>query len=138
MIGLRKPPDWMSEGLCAQVDPEVWFPEKGGPTREAKRICNGRPANGDSPAVDPCPVRQQCLQFSLVNEERFGIWGGMSERERRPLLRRRGRPLTVVQQRRRDVAEYLGKGWSPAAVAQLLGVPVYQVWTDRRALQDAS
>ena len=62
---------WMLEAKCLDADPEAFFPEKGGSTREAKRIC----------AI--CPVREECLDYALANEERFGIWGGLSERERR-------------------------------------------------------
>ncbi len=72
------PPAWTAHGLCAQIDPERWFPDKGGSTREAKRICQ------------ECPVRVECLQYALDNDERFGIWGGHSERERRSLKHRRG------------------------------------------------
>lgn len=64
---------WQAFALCAQVDPEAFFPEKGGSTRDAKRIC----AN--------CEVENQCLDYALRNDERFGIWGGLSERERRKL-----------------------------------------------------
>ncbi|ONH32308.1 hypothetical protein BL253_05800 [Pseudofrankia asymbiotica] len=68
--------DWQERALCAQTDPEAFFPEKGGSTREAKRICSG------------CEVRTECLEYALANDERFGIWGGMSERERRKQRRR--------------------------------------------------
>jgi WhiB family redox-sensing transcriptional regulator len=63
--------EWMLEARCLDADPEAFFPEKGGSTREAKRICAA------------CPVRDECLQYALENDERFGIWGGLSERERR-------------------------------------------------------
>ena len=53
--------------------PEAFFPEKGGSTREAKRVCLS------------CDVRGECLEYALANDERFGIWGGLSERERRRL-----------------------------------------------------
>lgn len=66
---------WQERALCAQTDPEAFFPEKGGSTREAKRICQG------------CEVKPECLEFALHNDERFGIWGGLSERERRRLKR---------------------------------------------------
>ena len=66
---------WQENALCAQTDPEAFFPEKGGSTREAKRICLG------------CEVRDKCLEYALANDERFGIWGGLSERERRRLKR---------------------------------------------------
>lgn len=66
---------WQERALCAQTDPEAFFPEKGGSTREAKRICLG------------CEVREWCLEYALAHDERFGIWGGLSERERRRLKR---------------------------------------------------
>jgi WhiB family redox-sensing transcriptional regulator len=65
--------EWRLDALCAETDPEAFFPEKGGSTREAKRVCTG------------CQVRAECLEFALANDERFGIWGGLSERERRRL-----------------------------------------------------
>ncbi|MFO0881935.1 MAG: WhiB family transcriptional regulator [Candidatus Saccharimonadales bacterium] len=64
---------WQEYALCRETDPEIFFPEKGGSTREAKRVC----AN--------CDVRIQCLEHALSQDERFGIWGGLSERERRRL-----------------------------------------------------
>ena len=67
---------WQEQALCAETDPEAFFPEKGGSTREAKKICTG------------CEVRAECLEDALANDERFGIWGGLSERERRRLRRR--------------------------------------------------
>lgn len=67
---------WQADALCAQTDPEAFFPEKGGSTRDAKKICT------------TCEVRAQCLEYALQNDERFGIWGGLSERERRKLRRR--------------------------------------------------
>ena len=62
---------WQERALCAQTDPEAFFPEKGGSTREAKKVCVG------------CDVRGECLEYALAHDERFGIWGGLSERERR-------------------------------------------------------
>jgi WhiB family redox-sensing transcriptional regulator len=64
---------WQTDSLCAQTDPEAFFPEKGGSTRDAKKICSS------------CEVRSNCLEYALQNDERFGIWGGLSERERRKL-----------------------------------------------------
>ncbi|CAM3253853.1 Transcriptional regulator WhiB [Stackebrandtia soli] len=68
-------PQWQERALCAQTDPEAFFPEKGGSTREAKRICTR------------CEVKAECLEFALAHDERFGIWGGLSERERRKAKR---------------------------------------------------
>jgi WhiB family transcriptional regulator, redox-sensing transcriptional regulator len=67
---------WQERALCAQTDPEAFFPEKGGSTREAKKVCLS------------CEVRTECLEYALEHDERFGIWGGMSERERRKLKKR--------------------------------------------------
>ena len=67
---------WQEDALCAHTDPEAFFPEKGGSTRDAKKICS------------QCSVRSECLEYALKNDERFGIWGGLSERERRRLRRR--------------------------------------------------
>ncbi|WP_199584442.1 WhiB family transcriptional regulator [Blastococcus sp. TF02A-30] len=74
---------WRQAALCAETDPEAFFPEKGGSTREAKRVCTG------------CPVQAQCLEFALANDERFGIWGGLSERERRRLRSARRHQLSA-------------------------------------------
>lgn len=67
---------WQERALCAQTDPEAFFPEKGGSTREAKKVCTR------------CDVRGECLEYALAHDERFGIWGGLSERERRKLRKR--------------------------------------------------
>ena len=64
---------WRERALCAQVGPEVFFPEPGGSTREAKRICCA------------CHEREECLRYALSHDERFGVWGGLSENERRDL-----------------------------------------------------
>jgi WhiB family redox-sensing transcriptional regulator len=62
--------DWLDEALCPQTDAELFFPEKGGSTREAKLICAR------------CSVSKECLEFALKNDEHAGIWGGFSARER--------------------------------------------------------
>ena len=69
--------DWQSRANCMGVDPELFFPERGSSTREAKEVCRG------------CVVREDCLEYALANGEKFGIWGGLSERERRRLRRAR-------------------------------------------------
>lgn len=68
---------WQSRANCMGVDPDLFFPERGASTREAKEVCRG------------CVVRDDCLEFALANSEKFGIWGGMSERERRRVRRQR-------------------------------------------------
>jgi WhiB family transcriptional regulator, redox-sensing transcriptional regulator len=64
---------WQGAALCAETDPEAFFPEAGQPARAAKRVC------------DACPVRAECLEYAVANGVMFGIWGGLTERERRPL-----------------------------------------------------
>jgi hypothetical protein len=62
--------------LCREVDTgELWFPEKGGSNATAKQVCQA------------CPVREACLQWAVDHDERYGVWGGLSERERRQLRR---------------------------------------------------
>lgn len=65
---------WKSHASCAEVDPDLWFPEKGGSVKEAKAICRS------------CLVRAECLDYALETQQRFGVWAGLSERARRKLL----------------------------------------------------
>ncbi len=69
--------NWWDEANCLGVDPDLFFPERGASTREAKAVCRG------------CVVSDECLEYALRNSEKFGIWGGMSERERRRVRRQR-------------------------------------------------
>jgi WhiB family redox-sensing transcriptional regulator len=71
-----EPQPWYELAACRGRDADCFFPEKGGSTRAAKRICQ------------TCVVQAECLEYALANDERFGIWGGMSERERRRLKKR--------------------------------------------------
>jgi len=73
LMALRQ--SWYERAACLEADADSFFPEKGGSSRPAKRVCAG------------CIVRTECLAYALDNDERFGIWGGMSERERRQLKR---------------------------------------------------
>lgn len=78
LLGSDEPGPW--EGaLCAETDPEAFFPEKGENTQEAKRICAR------------CPLIDECLQFAFDNDEHHGIWGGMSAAERRRHLKEEAR-----------------------------------------------
>lgn len=61
----------MDEALCAQTDPEIFFPDKGGSTKNAKRICGGY------------DVKQDCLEYALRTGQTVGIWGGLSPRQLR-------------------------------------------------------
>ncbi|PIM71643.1 WhiB family transcriptional regulator [Streptomyces sp. JV178] len=69
---------WQERALCAQTGADFFFPDPGSSVREAKRICG------------MCEMRTACLDYALANDERFGVWGGLSEKERLH-LRRAGR-----------------------------------------------
>ena len=73
LVGEREP--WMTDALCAQTDPEAFFPPKGGSSATAKRICA------------MCDVREQCLDYALRTGQQEGVWGGASARERRRMRR---------------------------------------------------
>ncbi|WP_344407158.1 WhiB family transcriptional regulator [Streptomyces longisporus] len=68
--------DWSSQAACRTTDPDERFVQ-GAAQNTAKAVCQG------------CPVRTECLGDALDNRIEFGVWGGMTERERRALLRRR-------------------------------------------------
>jgi len=79
-LNITAPPEWMADGLCAQVDPDLWFPDKGGSTEAARAVCRR------------CPVQAECLSYALAHDERFGVWGGTSERARHRMKRPAGQP----------------------------------------------
>ena len=68
--------DWAARGACRSADPDSLFVQ-GAAQNRAKAVCAG------------CPVRTECLADALDNRVEFGVWGGMTERERRALLRKR-------------------------------------------------
>ncbi|MBP3223523.1 MAG: WhiB family transcriptional regulator [Actinomycetaceae bacterium] len=70
---------WQDSALCAETDPDIFFPEKGGSTAPAMSICQ------------QCTVRSECLEYALSHDIRHGIWGGMSDNDRRRASRERRR-----------------------------------------------
>lgn len=68
---------WVEKSNCLNLDPEIFYPTDGASTAVAKAICR------------TCPVRAECLEYALTNGERFGVWGGRSERDRRKMRRAR-------------------------------------------------
>ena len=72
---LISPEPWVADALCAQTDPESFFPPKGGSTEAAKRVCAA------------CDVTAECLAYALRTGQDEGIWGGLSRMERRALSR---------------------------------------------------
>ncbi len=69
---------WQVDANCIGEDPDLFFPDRGASTRKAKELCNS------------CKAQEHCLEYSIVNNEKFGIWGGLSERERRKIRKERG------------------------------------------------
>ncbi len=79
-------PGWQQEALCAQADPDAWFPNKGAAARpQVFRVC------------DHCPVQRPCLAAALQRSE-YGVWAGTTAAQRRGLfqLLRAGTPLAEV------------------------------------------
>lgn len=76
---IRETIHWQESALCAQTDPDIFFPEKGGSTAPATSICS------------QCEVRAECLEYAVSNDIRHGIWGGMSDNDRRRISRERKR-----------------------------------------------
>jgi WhiB family redox-sensing transcriptional regulator len=68
--------EWASQASCSGADPDALF-VRGKAQHDAKAVCK------------TCPVLAQCLAEALDNRTEFGVWGGMTERERRALLRKR-------------------------------------------------
>ncbi|WP_278259613.1 WhiB family transcriptional regulator [Nocardioides convexus] len=87
VLNLLAPPEWTRDALCAQVDPDIFFPGKGDSSAAAKRIC-GR-----------CTVTAECLAYALAYESgengtqtsygTVGIYGATSPRQRRKILKQR-------------------------------------------------
>lgn len=110
---------WKASGNCRGADPDTFFPERGGSTREPKEVCRG------------CSVRDECLVHSLQIGERHGIWGGLSERERRRLRRylvnlgiRISRPVPERPPLRST---------EPGRTAHLTVADLFTMWGSRRA-----
>ena len=64
---------WMADAVCAQTDPDLFFPEAGGSSKAAKKLCAD------------CPVKASCLAYALKNGEEHGVWGGLSGYELKAL-----------------------------------------------------
>lgn len=82
MLSVPDRPVWQQFANCRGVDPALFYPEAydEATTRQAKEVCR------------QCAVQSICLEFSLVNREKHGVWGGMTESARRRVLRQRGSP----------------------------------------------
>lgn len=70
-----QPEEWYDDALCVEVGGDFWFAERGESTKEAKQVCK------------QCPVQPACLEYALRTNQRYGVWGGLSERARGKLKR---------------------------------------------------
>jgi len=105
-LNIIAPPAWTTDALCAQVDPDLFYPETGAPNRDAKQVCAG------------CNVRAECLAYAIAHRERCGVWGGTTERERR---RMRRAPVTPAPDRRTGVIRQLATTLTDPEIAARLG-----------------
>jgi len=107
--------DWVGQAACRGIAASVFFTERGEMTAPAKAICAA------------CPVTAECLDYALRTKQKFGIWGGKSERERRTMRRDLGYSVRVPNGRYAEVARIarhcVGTNVAAAdAVAELMGV----------------
>lgn len=91
LTGMVDAHPWKARGVCRETDPELFFPNLGAPSREAKRICR------------ECPVIAECLEHAIVTHELYGVWGGTSERERRDMTRARNTVTDIKRRRTKGV-----------------------------------
>lgn len=117
---------WREDAICAQTDPDLFFPEKGQSPAEAKALCH------------TCLAEADCLAYALRNHETFGVWGGTSENERKAMRPAQGGAAATVEERRRRVRELYDQGWEDALIADALGChvkTVLRIW-DKLGLED--
>ncbi|MGW2844406.1 WhiB family transcriptional regulator [Streptomyces sp. NPDC001274] len=121
--------DWRVRGACQGIDPELFWPKgESHPARaqaeQAKQVCR------------TCQVRRQCLEWAVEAREDFGVWGGLSERERRQVHRRKARSygqneVSAVDQiltERLDLFEDArSRGLGPGEIARELGTNVQTI-----------
>lgn len=109
-------PGWFDDAACKGMGPEIFFPPSGTTAREAKAICRS------------CPVREQCGQSALSANERFGVWGGRSENDRR--AQRRAPRWRATKSTRPFPSEPIlanFDGVRPAEISRLLDVRISTV-----------
>ena len=99
---------WRERAACRGAELDVFYPERGETAEPARQVCAA------------CPVRQPCLEYALSNRITHGIWGGLTDRERRPLQTR------LVQDARRDrdraILAAEAAGYTTAAIGRSFGL----------------
>ena len=83
LAGFRRRYGWMDRAACAQVGGDMWYPEQGESVEPAKQVCAR------------CPVKAECLDFALETGDRWGVWGALSDRQRRAVRRSRAGGLAA-------------------------------------------
>ncbi len=114
---------WRQRAACRGTDLDVFYPERGESAGPARQVCAA------------CPVRQPCLEYALSNRITHGIWGGLTERERRPLQSR------WVHDSRRDrdraIVASATAGYTTAAIGRSFGLSRTSVTRILRGRDDA-
>jgi len=99
---------WREQAACRGTDLEVFFPGRGESAGPARRVCAG------------CPVRQPCLDYAITNRIAYGVWGGLTERERRALQSRWVR--ATRRDRDRAISAAVAAGSTAAAIGRTFGL----------------
>ena len=99
---------WRDQAACRGADLDLFFPGRGESAEPARQVCAR------------CPVRQPCLEYAITSQIQYGIWGGLSERERRELGASRLR--SVRRERDRAVAAAGAAGYTAAAIGRSFGI----------------
>ena len=114
---------WRERAACCGTALDLFYPERGQSAGPARQVCA------------MCPVRKPCLEYALSNQITHGIWGGLTERERRPLQSR------LVQAARRDRDQAIvaadAAGYTPAAIGRSFGPSHTSVTRIVRGADDA-
>lgn len=117
--------DWMEEGLCQEVDPDLHYPDRGESAKPAKEVCAR------------CSVIDVCREYALATSEQWGVWGGLSETERKRMRRRgtpRPRPAVKVEQYGDTVLKLADQGMNDTQIGQRLDMSPNSVrWIRRKA-----
>ena len=101
---MERPPGWMVEGLCQQVDPDLWFPEDDPwQAQRAKQLCQA------------CPVLAECAEYAIHRYIPHGVWGGMSADDRRNYRQRHG----IVKPQAARACGWCSTTFYPRAVQQV-------------------
>jgi WhiB family transcriptional regulator, redox-sensing transcriptional regulator len=102
------PSSWRDGAACRGADPDVFFPERGESADPARQVCAR------------CPARQPCLVYALDNGITYGVWGGLTERERRVL--RAPRQRTSRRERDRAIVAADVAGYTRQEIARTFGL----------------